>query len=602
MRRSIVSVATAMLFTLGLGAASAFAAPANTAPTAHADADVFPGGQPGGARSGPLASSVTHTANKADGLTGGPFTGFTCDGTTGTRVEVLYVREATMPDRYASIQPILQTWLLNADAAFNDGAARQGKSRHMRFLTENVNGSCQAVIDNVVVPAGSLSDFGKSTDAVAALGYNRNDRKYIMLTESNVYCGIGGTFADDSAGSTNAHNQFVTYSRVDFVENCMGSNAIAHEFSHSIGAVQNSAPHADGTNHCTQRFDMMCYGGTPTYDCPEWNAERLPDCGLDDYFNVAPAAGTYLATHWNIANSIFFRTGTTTDNQNYPQPGLTYTIKNVASGQALDVDPASQPTDPLRYLYATTASSTAKSQQWLLGYQTGTQIMNNQSLLCVDTAYSGMTPGTRTLQYYCNGQDGMRWGYLPHSDGSFSIMNWKNGLALTQTSSTSSLVDQQTYTGATNQRWTFNKIADPAPLTGNSTYYVSALSNQQAVAAPSGAVAGSSVTHAARGTATTNQWKLVANGSYWHLQSTSSGLCVSNNNTATAGAALTLQTCSTTLTGQDWSFKRVADGRYMLVNRFSNLALTMNDTAGSALTQTALNVDNRAQDFAIAFI
>ena len=32
---------------------------------------------------------------------------------------------------------------------------------------------------------------------------------------------------------------------------------------------------------------------------------QVYDCGGDDYFNVAPAAGTYLADHWNLYDNRF---------------------------------------------------------------------------------------------------------------------------------------------------------------------------------------------------------------------------------------------------------------------------------------------------------
>ena len=602
--RRIATVGLAAVMTLGSAATGAVADPApDTKPTTVISRhDIFPGAQVGGPRTGPLATSVPGGIT-TQGLVGGPFVGFTCDGTAGARVEVLYVREATMPDRYAALQPIIQAWLLNADAAYNDGAARGSRSRHIRFLTETVNGSCQAVVRNVVVPAGSLNEFGTSVDAVRALGYNIESRKYIMLTEHNSICGVGGLFDDDRPGSDNFHNNWATYSRVDAIANCFGANAIAHEFGHTIGAVQDTAPHAIEPGHCSQRFDMMCYASGSTMDCPQWDQERLPDCGADDYFNVTPTAGSYLATHWNLANSVHLRAGTTVDNQNYPRPGFTYNVTNVASGKALDIDPTTgSVNDTLKYLHATTANSASGSQKWLMAYTTGIQIMNSQSLLCVDTAFSGETPGTRALQYICNGQDGMRWAYLPHSDGSFTVLNWRNGLALTQPTAADPLVNQQVYTGAANQRWFFTKLADPAPAATNTVNYITALNNRESIAVPTGAVAGTAITHAARGTATTQQWRLTAVGSYYQLVNIATGLCASNNQTTTEGLALTLRACSTTLQGQQWALRRVADARFILVNRYSGKAAAMTTAAGSALTQNTINIDNRAQIFALARI
>ncbi|MCB1029445.1 MAG: S-layer homology domain-containing protein [Microthrixaceae bacterium] len=46
----------------------------------------------------------------------------------------------------------------------------------------------------------------------------------------------------------------------------------------------------------------MCYGTAAIDVCPE-SGPRILDCGRDDYFNVNPPAGSYLASHWNVANS-----------------------------------------------------------------------------------------------------------------------------------------------------------------------------------------------------------------------------------------------------------------------------------------------------------
>ena len=88
-----------------------------------------------------------------------------------------------------------------------------------------------------------------------------------------------------------------------------------HELSHTLGAVQNSAPHSSGAGHCFDEWDVMCYdddgpyfqqGGQRTFGCAgtEFTDEKF-DCGQDDYWNPSPAPGSYLATNWNEYDSVF---------------------------------------------------------------------------------------------------------------------------------------------------------------------------------------------------------------------------------------------------------------------------------------------------------
>jgi hypothetical protein len=85
----------------------------------------------------------------------------------------------------------------------------------------------------------------------------------------------------------------------------------AHELMHNLGGVQLDAPNTSGGGHCIDEYDEMCYdddGNGPvkmSLICPSSQA-TLFDCNGDDYFLAAtPAAGTYLASHWNTAESRF---------------------------------------------------------------------------------------------------------------------------------------------------------------------------------------------------------------------------------------------------------------------------------------------------------
>jgi hypothetical protein len=125
----------------------------------------------------------------------------------------------------------------------------------------------------------------------------------------------------DKKISPSPHDTGPRYAAIYSISTSSSPGTLMHEFGHTIGAVQCSAPHSScpanepGHHHCYEESDTMCYsdggsyflrGGVIVNRCLNVTtlAERW-DCGKDDYFNRNPAAGTYLATHWNTYNSLF---------------------------------------------------------------------------------------------------------------------------------------------------------------------------------------------------------------------------------------------------------------------------------------------------------
>ncbi|WP_185949449.1 RICIN domain-containing protein [Microbispora sp. KK1-11] len=556
------------------------AAPPDDGPSRVAS-DVFPGAKIGH-RAGPAALP---SASAAEAQATPQLVACDGDGTSGKRVEVLYVRESSMPDRYAQLLPMFRAWLADADDQFNDGAATSGRSRHIRYVTTSASGGCAPVVRNLVVPAGSLADFDSGINAVKALGYTSTDRHYLMLTEATVICGVGEIKGDDlTTGAANLNNG-LAYARVDAIPGCFGANAIAHELGHTFGAVQMSAAHSDGSWHCLDQWDLMCYGGTPSWNCLQWNDYRLPDCNRDDYYNAAPAAGSYLATHWNTANSAYLIAGSTADSDPHPKVGNTYVVTNVATGGALE--PIGASTGTLTEL-SQRARVDTPSQKWLMGYTTGLQFINVGSRLCADSSYSGTTPGTTLLQYICNGQDGMRFAYLPVGTNTYAIFDWLSGLALTATGSYPSPVTQQTYTGATNQQWVFNQVTGIAPV-NNSVYYLQGRGSRDNAEPVGGSTAsGTLVTHNPPSGATSQQWRLQATGSYWNLVNVNSAKCLDLVSAGTANGVQIRQATCGTATSQQWTLRRVADGTFYLVNRFSSKVLDSPPGSGTTLEQQTI--------------
>ncbi|MEA2828948.1 MAG: hypothetical protein QOG43_3387 [Actinomycetota bacterium] len=243
--------------------------------------------------------------------------GIPCYGTgsDGYRVQLLYVRATGMADNSASYFPTFINAAANANTEYRDSAAKTGGVRNIRFVTD---ASCNLVIQKVQISAAAIGSLSGMVNALTAQGFNHTDRRYLAWVDNNTYCGIGEIYTDDrpnptpglsSSNYSNGNPQArATFARVD--NGCWGqSNSVeAHELTHMLGGVQPTAPHGTNGFHCRDESDRMCYvdgaGVVMSQVCPV-ASERLLDCNGDDYFSTNPPAGSWLAAHWNVANSAF---------------------------------------------------------------------------------------------------------------------------------------------------------------------------------------------------------------------------------------------------------------------------------------------------------
>ncbi|BBH63640.1 hypothetical protein ACTI_03250 [Actinoplanes sp. OR16] len=225
------------------------------------------------------------------------------DGRSGKRVQLLYLHESAKPSRYAKFLNSFRTWAAGVDAIYDASAGETGGSRHIRYVTTP---ECRVDVAEVQLPDDSLRSFTTSIDALRDLGYNRTDRKYLLFSDTNVYCGISSYVNDTRPIRGNRNNGGPSYARVD--SGCWSSAMAAHELTHTLGAVLTDSPNSTGMGGCTDDFDLLCgedRSGEPIRQVCEKKHEIRLDCGHDDYFSTNPKPGSYLDTHWNVALSDF---------------------------------------------------------------------------------------------------------------------------------------------------------------------------------------------------------------------------------------------------------------------------------------------------------
>jgi hypothetical protein len=262
----------------------------------------------------PLPDSLTAASLPCDG-----------DGVSGDRVQVLYVRGADKPNRFGANLASFRLAALGADEIFFRSAQETGGIRHIRFVQD---ASCQLAVGQVVIPAEEDDSMDEIVASLQQQGHNRTDRKYLVFSETDIpgFAGQGTLLPDSQPGQNNANNAGTGYA-VIYTGGSSSSNiaqsahSVAHELGHVFGAVQPDAPHSSNgipegnvSGHCFEENDVMCYpdfdsDGDGFADAPTMEfvctTIEVMDCNHDDYFSTNPPPGSYLATHWNIANSRF---------------------------------------------------------------------------------------------------------------------------------------------------------------------------------------------------------------------------------------------------------------------------------------------------------
>jgi hypothetical protein len=254
--------------------------------------------------------------------------------------KLVYAYAADQPDRFAQWQDVLQAdvSLIGQYMAMQDGSTKSP-----RFDMGTSCGPQYVDVQAVRLP-GSRASYADQFDAIAAavsaqLGAASGPRNVVTLADGltnspagSLY-GLGQTLGGpgaDQPGAANPHNSgglnamlFVPLGYDPAVAPGQRfypgfwAEGMLHEMTHTLGAVLPHAPHATSYGHCTDGYDVMCYadGGSSAAPytntaCPQLTGTQAGmtqtyDCGRDDYFNPSPAAGSYLATHWNVYNSAF---------------------------------------------------------------------------------------------------------------------------------------------------------------------------------------------------------------------------------------------------------------------------------------------------------
>ena len=263
----------------------------------------------------------------------------TAGDTTLPHFKVIYAYPTDAVNRFSTRKDLIESKMKQANVAMN--AASLGR-RELRIDTET--GSCGRYVDIMTVALPHNAEYyGPDSNGTAGTALARLEddigaklaptavtRNYVVWADmgctssvtGSSYCAGGIARTGFTFGPRLAivwgNNNPPPSTFGNFSSSTFDIVAVLHEMLHTVGAVSGLAPHvtknAGGSSlgHCWQEDDLMCQpeGVTPvSNDCPNLGGDDslVVDCGQDDYFNVDPPPGSFLAnsTFANTANSSF---------------------------------------------------------------------------------------------------------------------------------------------------------------------------------------------------------------------------------------------------------------------------------------------------------
>lgn len=268
-----------------------------------------------GADAPPLETDAGYLPNSQAAVDGASADDIVCAGSTTQRYELVYARPSDRSSRFATVAGQLQSEAMRM-SAFVDAEGRSVDPETSRRLKFGCGSDGRPTVHNRTVrAAGSGGTFSQIVDDLRGSGldfYTDSDARtrYLVYYDAPAASGAAGTghlFNSNTPGTSSINNTGGMYA-VEYRWSSTGRpnwNVLLHEAGHTMGAVPDGAPASSEAGHCTDGQDIMCYsdgGSGGAYRGTVCATEQF-DCGRNTYFNPRPGAGSYMATHWNLAAS-----------------------------------------------------------------------------------------------------------------------------------------------------------------------------------------------------------------------------------------------------------------------------------------------------------